>query len=91
MESRMTASSIDVKCEDYRVTSASIAHTSGGSIFRCTISPVTDQVLARLNAAARANGTVRLIFPKEPLVLERVEVKRIEPESVRIKGQIVSP
>jgi hypothetical protein len=83
-------SSVDVRCEDYRVTSAAIAHTRGGSVFRCTISPVTEQVLASLTAAAESNGTIRLIFPKEPLVLERVEVEHIEPGSVQIRGQIVS-
>lgn len=86
----MNGSSIDVTCADYDVTSASIAHSPGGAVFRCTISPVTDQVIARLDAAARANGTIRLIFPKEPLILERVEVKRIEPGRVRIRGKIVS-
>jgi hypothetical protein len=86
----VNGSSVDVTCADYQVTSASIAHSPGAAVFRCTISPVTDQVIARLAAAARANGTIRLIFPKEPLVLERVEVKRIEPGRVRIRGQIVT-
>jgi len=86
----MNGSSVDVTCADYQVTSASIAHSPGGAVFRCTISPVTEQVIARLDAAARANGTIRLIFPKEPLILERVEVKRIEPGRVRIRGQIVT-
>jgi hypothetical protein len=44
-----------------------------------------------LDAAARANDTVRLIFPKEPLVLESVEVERLEPGCVRIVGRIVAP
>ena len=86
----MNGSSVDVKCADYRVTSAAIAHTRGGSIFRCTISPVTEQVMESLAAAAESNGTIRLIFPKEPLVLERVEVERVEPGSVQIRGQIVA-
>jgi hypothetical protein len=86
----MNGSSVDVTCADYQVTSASIAHSPGGAVFRCTISPVTEQVIARLDAAARANGTIRLIFPKEPLILERVEVKRIEPGRVRIRGQIAT-
>jgi hypothetical protein len=85
----MNGSSVDVTCADYEVTSASIAHSPGGAVFRCTIGPVTDQVIARLDAAARANGTVRLIFPKEPLILERVEVKRIEPGRVWIRGKVV--
>jgi hypothetical protein len=86
----MNGGSVDVTCADYQVTSASIAHSPGGAVFRCTISPVTEQVVARLDAAARANGTIRLIFPKEPLILERVEVKRIEPGRVRIRGQVVT-
>jgi hypothetical protein len=85
----MNGSSVDVTCADYQVTSASIAHSPGGAVFRCAISPVTDEVVARLDAAARGNGTIRLIFPKEPLVLERVEVKRIEPGRVCIRGEIV--
>ena len=86
----MNDSCVDVKCADYQVTSASIAHSPGGAVFRCTIGPVTDQVIERLAAAARSNGTIRLVFPKEPLLLERIEVKRIEPGRVRIRGQVVS-
>jgi hypothetical protein len=86
----MNDSCVDVQCADYQVTSASIAHSPGGAVFRCTLGPVTAQVLQRLDAVARSHGTIRLIFPKEPLLLERIEVRRIEPEYVRIRGQIVS-
>jgi hypothetical protein len=81
----------ELKCTDYRVRSASIGHSSSGDVFRCTLSPVSEDVLESLDAAARAHETIRLIFPKEPLVLERIEVKRLEPGCVRIVGRIVSP
>jgi len=87
----MTGSSVELKCADYQVRSASIGHSGSGDVFRCTLSPVTDDVLESLDAAARANETIRLIFPKEPLLLERVEVKRLEPGCVRIVGRIVPP
>jgi hypothetical protein len=91
LDHAMTEGNVELKCADYQVRSASIGHSSSGDVFRCTLSPVSDDVLESLDAAARANETVRLIFPKEPLVLERIEVKRLEPGCVRIVGRIVSP
>ena len=87
----MTDSSVELKCADYHVRSASIGHTRSGAVFRCTLSPVTDDVLESLAAAARAHETIRLVFPQEPLILERIEVKRLEPGCVSIFGRIVCP
>ena len=85
----MTGSRFDLNCADYQVTAASVGHGRGGSTFRCTVGPVTDELLRMLDDVARSNGTLRLVFPKRPLVLERIEVKRIEPKSARISGHVV--
>jgi hypothetical protein len=80
---------LELNCDDYRVTSASIAQGPSGTIFRCTIGPVTDEMLANLEGAARSRAPVRLVFPKRPLVLERIDVKRVESGSVLIVGRVV--
>ena len=85
----MTGSSLDLNCADSRVTAASIGHGRGGPTFRCTVGPVTDELLKTLDDVARSNGTLRLVFPTRPLVLERIEVRRIEPSSARISGHVI--
>jgi hypothetical protein len=80
---------IDLNCADYQVTAGSIGHSQDGYVFRCTINSVAEDVLEGLDSAARAHGTIRLVFPERPLLLERVEVERIEPGSVRIAGHVV--
>ena len=82
---------LELNCADYRVTAASIGHGRSGAVFRCTISPVTDEMLKALDAAARSEDVIRLIFPKQPLLLERIQVKRVEPGGVRISGRVVDP
>jgi hypothetical protein len=80
---------IELNCDAYHVKTASVAQSSGGTVFRCTLGPVPDDVLATLEQAARGHGTLRLVFPKQPLVLERIDVTRIEPASVEIVGRVV--
>jgi hypothetical protein len=87
----MTDRGVELDCADSRVSAASIRHTRAGAIFGCTISAVPDEMLESLRAAVDANETIRLIFPKAPLILERVEVERVEPGCVRIVGRIVAP
>jgi hypothetical protein len=87
----MTDSTVELKCADYQVSAASMGHTRAGAVFRCTVSPVSNATIEELAAAARAKEMIRLIFPKEPLLLERVDVKRIDAGTVRIVGRIVSP
>jgi len=82
---------LELNCADYRVTAASIGHGRDGAVFRCTIGPVTDELLRALDDAARSADPVRLVFPKQPLLLERIQVKRIEPGRVRIAGRVVDP
>jgi hypothetical protein len=82
---------LELECSNYHVRAASVGHTASGAVFRCTISPVPDEVLASLDAAARLDETVRLKFANEPLLLERIEVERLAPGCVRIVGRIVSP
>ncbi len=86
----MADSTVELKCADYQVSSASMGHTRAGAVFRCTVSPVSDETIELLAAAARAQEMIRLVFPKEPLLLERVDVKRLEPGTVRIVGRIVT-
>lgn len=85
----MTGSRVDLNCADYQVTAASMGHGRGGPTFRCTVAPVSDELLKSLDDVAQSKGTLRLVFPKRPLVLERIEVKRIEPGSARISGRVV--
>lgn len=85
----MTGRSLDLNCADYQVTAASMGHGRGGPTFRCTVGPLTEELLKTLDDVARSNGTLRLVFPKRPLVLERIEVSRIEPSSARISGRVV--
>ncbi len=87
----MTDCSVELDCANYQVRSASIGYTISGAVFGCTLSAVPDSILESLDEAAQSNESIRLIFPKQPLVLERVEIKRLEPGCVRIAGRIVSP
>ena len=87
----MASQSVELKCADYQVRSASMGHSRAGAVFRCTISPIGEEIWQRLDAAARTKGMVRLIFPKAPLLLEQVEVRRLDEASVRITGKIVAP
>ena len=80
---------VEINCADYELKRGSIGHSQAGSVFRCTISPVSGDLANRLDAVAHSKGTVSLLFPDEPLLLERVKIERIEPMSVRIVGRIV--
>jgi hypothetical protein len=80
---------MEINCDDYLVKTASIAQRGSGTVFRCTLGPVPEDVLARLERAASGRGTLRLLFPRQPLVLERIDVTRIEPTSVEIVGRVV--
>ena len=81
--------SVELNCDDYHIRSASIGHGRNGTTFRCTISDVADDVVETLEDAARADKPIRLVFPKEPLLLERIDVRRVEPGCIRIVGRIV--
>lgn len=85
------AKTYELNCAELEVSGASIGHGREGAVFRCTISPVTDKVLKALDAAARSEDVVRLLFPKQPLLLERIEVTRVEPGRVQISGRVVDP
>ena len=79
---------IDLNCVDYHIKAGSIGLGRDGCVFRCTISPVAEDVLRDLVAAARSGAAIRLVFPKQPLLLERVELVRIDPACVRIVGHV---
>jgi hypothetical protein len=81
----------ELNCSQYDVKAASIGHGRGGAVFRCTLGPVTEEVMKALDAAARSEDVIRLVFPAQPLLLERIQVRRIEPGRVRITGQVVDP
>ena len=79
----------ELNCANYEVKSASIGHGRGGSVFRCTLSPVTDDVMEALDDAVRSNRMIRFVFPNQPLVIESIEVVRLEPGRVGIAGRVV--
>jgi len=79
----------DINSADYDVKSASIGHGSGGAVFRCTLSPVTDETLRELTEAIRSKRMIRFAFPKRPLVLEGIEVVRLAPGRIRIAGRVL--
>ena len=81
---------VELDCDQYRVSSASIGQGPRGTVFRCTLGPITDEVLEHLQGAARSQATLRLMFPKQPLTLERIDVIRVEPRSVEIVGHVVT-
>ena len=85
----MTRGHVELNCAGLQIKSASIGHTRGDLVFRCTVNPVPDDLLSTLDDAVRSYGTIRLVFPQRPLLLERVQVKRIEPDSVAIVGRVV--
>jgi hypothetical protein len=83
------AKPFNLNSADYDVKAASIGHGPGGAVFRCTLSPVTDETLEALTEAVRSKRMIRFAFPKRPLVLEGIEVVRIGPGRVRIVGRIL--
>ncbi len=80
---------LELNSADYRIKSASIGHGRDGEVFRCTLTPVTDEVLEALDAAAHSKRMIRLIFPNHTLGLECIEAVRTEPGCVRIAGRVV--
>jgi hypothetical protein len=80
---------IDLYCARYQIKAGSIRHGDGGYVFRCTISPVEEDVVSSLAEAARMGATIRLVFPEQPLLLERVEIVRVDAACVRIVGHVV--
>ena len=80
---------IDLDCEDYQVRAGSIGHGHLGYVFRCTLSPVSEEVSGSLIAAARRGAKIRLVFPQKPLLLERVEIERIDGARVRVVGRVI--
>ena len=80
---------VEINCADYAVTGGSIGHSRAGLVFRCTLSPVSSDVVDKLEAASRPHGTVRLLFPERPLLLESVAVERVTSRAIRIVGRVV--
>ena len=60
-------------------------HEQSPSSFQAGRSPNTKEAGC---CAAQSNGMVRLVFPKEPLLLERIDVQRIEPGCIRLAGRV---
>lgn len=80
---------LELSSGDYRIESASIWRGRDGEVFRCTLTPVTDELLEALDAATRSKRMIRLIFPNHVLGLECIEAIRAEPGCVRIAGRVV--
>ena len=83
------AKPFDLNSADYDVKAASVGHGRGGAVFRCTLSPVTDETLKELTEAIRSKRVIRFAFPKRPLVLEGIEVVRVAPGRIRIAGRVL--
>jgi hypothetical protein len=79
---------IDLDCERYEVKAGSISHGRDGYVFSCTICPVSEGVWSSLTAAARLGAAIRLVFPKQQLLLERVEIERTDGACIRIVGHV---
>jgi hypothetical protein len=79
----------DLNSADYDVKAASVGHGRGGAVFRCTLSPVTDETIEALTEAIRIKRMIRFAFPKRPLALEGIEVVRLAPGCIRITGRIL--
>ena len=80
---------IELDCRAYEVEAGSIGHRQHGYVFGCTISPVPEDVSAHLMMSARLGATIRLVFPDQPLLLERVEIERVDVVSIRIVGSVI--
>jgi hypothetical protein len=78
---------IELNCASYK--SASMNHAPQGAYFRCTCGPLTELDLANLEEAARRNGAVRLQFVGGHVLLQQVEIERIEASWVHVKGRVV--
>jgi len=83
------ATPFELNCGDYDFKSASVRHGAGGAVFRCTMSPVTDETLQGLADAVRSKRVIRFAFPKHPLILEGIEVVLVAPGRVRIAGRVL--
>ena len=55
----------ELNCSHYEVKSASIGHGRGGSVFRCTLSPVTDDVLEALGVSAEPSWLAAVPPPEK--------------------------
>lgn len=84
------AKPFELNCADYQIKSASIGHGGGGTVFRCTLGPISDDVLEALADAVRTRRVIRFAFPQRPLLLEAVEVQRRERGFIRIGGRVVN-
>lgn len=83
------AKPFELKCAGYQIKSARIGHGGGGTVFRCTLGPISDDVLEALADAVRAKRVIRFAFPQRPLLLEAVDLRRLDPGFIRIGGRVV--
>jgi len=83
------ATPFELNCGDYDFKSASVGHGANGAVFRCTLSPVTEETLEGLADAVRTKRVIRFSFPNHPLILEGIEVVRVAPGSIRIAGRVL--
>ena len=83
------ATPFELNSGDYDFQSASVGHGANGAVFRCTLSPVTDETLHGLTDAIRSKRVIRFAFPNRPLILEGIEVVRVAPGRVRIAGRVL--
>jgi hypothetical protein len=82
---------LELHFTDDHLGAASFAPSPGsdGGLFSCSITPVTEETVVKLERAARAHTPIRLLFSERPLLLDHVTVERKGPHSVRIVGRVV--
>jgi hypothetical protein len=78
---------MELNCASYK--SASMNHAPHGAYFRCSCGPLTELDLANLEEAARRKAAVRLLFVGGHVLLQQVEIERIEASWVCVKGRVV--
>jgi hypothetical protein len=79
----------ELDCPDSQVRSASFTPDIHGGIFSCSIEAVPAAAVNALDDAARRHVPVRLIFARQPIVLDLLTLERKEPHSVRIVGRVL--
>src|SRR5687767_15647287 len=82
---------LDLHFSDDRLGSASFAPSPGSDsgLFSCSIGPLSEEAVAELERAARAETPICLRFSEHPLLLDHVTVERKGPQTVRIIGLVV--
>jgi len=80
---------VELDLADYKTHGASIGCSRDGTTFAFIIEPVSDGIVATLEAVAAANKRIRLYCSGRPLLFDLVGLERRESRKARIVGRIV--